>query len=249
MSSRPATVRDKMEKERNELGDLVVNCKDELARYYLMDCLIQETAIRKIEVVLKKTIKSIANLHGFSQCFSITDLGCSSRPNTLLAISNIINEVHELFKKKNLKPPQLQVCLNDLVGNDFNSVFKSLPMFYDNYNKEEGENNMCYVSVVPGSFHERLFPDQSRSNVDPSSNGSGDHVAELLGKSLVDAVNEGLVRESDLNSFNMLFYFAYSDEIRDIIHNQGSFSLDILESFEINLDPYDTDYENGKASD
>ncbi|PWA71230.1 hypothetical protein CTI12_AA283550 [Artemisia annua] len=54
-----------------------------------------------------------------------------------------------------------------------------------------------------------------RSNVDPCSNGSGDHVPELL----------------------------------DIIHNQGSFSLDILETFEINLDPYETDYENVKVSD
>ncbi|GJX69635.1 benzoate carboxyl methyltransferase-like protein [Tanacetum coccineum] len=236
MSSRPATMRDKMEKERNELGDLV---GEEYARPEV-----------KIDVGLKDSgLGKICGILALQLACSIADLGCSSRPNTLLAISNIINEVHKLFKEKNLKPPQLQVCLNDLVGNDFNSVFKSLPMFYDNYNKEEGENNMCYVSVVPGSFHERLFPDQSRSNVDPSSNGSGDHVAELLGKSLVDAVNEGLVRESDLNSFNMLFYFAYSDEIRDIIHNQGSFSLDILESFEINLDPYDTDYENVKASD
>nr|GEX36923.1 S-adenosyl-L-methionine-dependent methyltransferases superfamily protein [Tanacetum cinerariifolium] len=72
---------------------------------------------------------------------------------------------------------------------------------------------------------------------------------ELLGKSLVDAVSEGFVQESDLNSFNMLLYCAYKDEISEIIHNQGSFSLDMLETFEINLDPYDTNYENVKVSD
>ncbi|GJV82599.1 benzoate carboxyl methyltransferase-like protein [Tanacetum coccineum] len=214
---------------------------------YATNSSVQEIAIRKTEAVLKETIKSIANLHGFPQCFNIADLGCSSGPNTLLAISNIIHEVHEVCKEKNLKPPQLQVFLNDLFGNDFNSVFKSLPMFYANYNKEEGENNMCFVSAVPGSFHGRLFPDHSRGNVDPCSDGSG-RVMELLGKSLVDAVNEGFVLESDLNSFNMPVYRAYKDEISETIHNQGSFSLDMLETFEINLDPYDTNYENVKAS-
>nr|QCP80351.1 methyltransferase 8 [Tanacetum cinerariifolium] len=282
---------------------------------YATNSSVQEIAIRKTEAVLKETIKSIANLHGFPQCFNIADLGCSSGPNTLLAISNIIHEVHEVCKEKNLKPPQLQVFLNDLFGNDFNSVFKSLPMFYANYNKEEGENNLCCVSAVPGSFHGRLFPDHSmhffhsstslhwlsqvpkgiennklniyisetsppnvfenyrmqfqkdfttflesrsieivhrgrmvltflgRGNVDPCSDGSG-RVMELLGKSLVDAVNEGFVQESDLNSFNMPVYRAYKDEISETIHNQGSFSLDMLETFEINLDPYDTNYEN-----
>ncbi|KAJ4823695.1 Vacuolar protein sorting-associated protein 35B [Turnera subulata] len=37
----PGRVKEKREKERSELRDLVVNCKDELAQYYLMDCMIQ----------------------------------------------------------------------------------------------------------------------------------------------------------------------------------------------------------------
>lgn len=123
--------------------------------------MLQEMAIRKVESVIKETIKSIANHDGFPHCFTIADLGCSSGPNTLLAVSNIINGVHEVCKEKNLKPPQYQVCLNDLFINDFNSVFESLPMFYAKHKKEKGENSPCYVSAVPGSFHGRLFPDQS----------------------------------------------------------------------------------------
>ncbi|PWA73034.1 SAM dependent carboxyl methyltransferase [Artemisia annua] len=85
------------------------------------------------------------NAPHYQQCYNIADLRCSWGSNTLLAISNIIHEMHEVSKEKNLKPPQLQVCLNNLFGNDFNSVFKSLPpMFYANYNKE-GENIECYV--------------------------------------------------------------------------------------------------------
>ncbi|GJR55108.1 retrovirus-related pol polyprotein from transposon TNT 1-94 [Tanacetum coccineum] len=62
-------------------------------------------------------------------------------------------------------------------------------------------------------------------------------------------LSPGLVRKYDLYSLNVPLYYAYVDEIRDIIHNQGSVSLDILETFEINLDPYDTDYENMNVSD
>ena len=47
----------------------------------------------------------------------------------------------------------------------------------------------------------------------------------------------------------MPLFYAYTDEISKIIHDQGSFSLDIFETSEINLDPYDTNYENVKVSD
>ncbi|GJT85721.1 S-adenosyl-L-methionine-dependent methyltransferases superfamily protein [Tanacetum coccineum] len=208
-------------------------------------------------------------------------------------------------KEKNLKPPQYQVCLNDLFINDFNSVFESLPMFYAKHKKEKGENSPCYVSAVPGSFHGRLFPDQSlpkgiennklninirktsppnvfenykkqfqkdvttflesrsieivhggrmvltlagRSDVDPCGNEGG-QISNLIARSLVDLVKEGLIQESDINSFNIPAYNACSDEIREIIHSQGSFSLDILETFGVDMDPYGAGYENEKVSD
>ena len=60
---------------------------------------------------------------------------------------------------------------------------------------------------------------------------------------------QGLIQESDVNSFNIPLYTAYSDEIRDIIQSHGSFSLDILETFEVDMDPYGADNENVKVSD
>ena len=113
-----------------------------------------EISIRKMHQIIKQVIKGIANLDGFPHYFNIAE-GCSSRPNTILVVSNIINEVHDVCKDKNLKTPQFQLFLNDLYGNDFNSIFKSLPMFYA---KNFGQ---CFISRVPGSFYGRLFPDQS----------------------------------------------------------------------------------------
>ncbi|GJU45829.1 benzoate carboxyl methyltransferase-like protein, partial [Tanacetum coccineum] len=96
------------------------------------------------------------------QCFKIADLGCSSGPNTLLSATNIIDIVHEECKQNNRKAPQFQVSLVDLVGNDFNTVFELLPNFYAKLKEDKGKDfGPCFVSAVPGSFYDRLFPDES----------------------------------------------------------------------------------------
>ncbi|PWA48197.1 S-adenosyl-L-methionine-dependent methyltransferases superfamily protein [Artemisia annua] len=299
---------------------LHMNSGNEESSYATNSC-VQETAIRNVQPILKEAVNCIANLDGFPHCFNIADLGCSSGTNTLLVVSNIMDEVHKVCKENNLKVPQFQVCLNDLFGNDFNSIFKSLPTFYEKHNKEiQGESSPClFVSAVPGSFHRRLFPDQSmhffhsssslhwlsqvpnglennglniymaktsppnvfeiyrmqfekdftsflesrsaeiirggrmvlafqgRSDIDPSSNDCCRHW-ELLAKSLVDMTKEGYVKEAEIRKFNIPMYNPYKDEVRDLIHYQGSFSLDIFESFQINWDPYDPHYENSKST-
>ncbi|GJV80954.1 benzoate carboxyl methyltransferase [Tanacetum coccineum] len=121
-----------------------------------------ETGILKTLPVLKHSIKAIANDDVvFNQCFKIADLGCSSGRNTLLVASNIIDIVIDACRENKRTPSQIQVCLNDLFGNDFNNLFKMLPDFYEKV-KKKGENvGSCFVSAVPGSFYDRLFPDQS----------------------------------------------------------------------------------------
>ena len=126
-------------------------------------CSFQEIVIRKAVPILKEAIKGFAN-HDvfFGQCFKIADLGCSSGPNTLLSATNIIDIVHEECKQNNRKTPQFQVSLVDLVGNDFNTVFGLLPNFYAKLKEDKGKDfGPCFVSAVPGSFYDRLFPDES----------------------------------------------------------------------------------------
>lgn len=105
----------------------------------------------------------MANQDGFfDNCFVIADLGCSSGMNTLLVASSIIDTIHEVCKENNHKTPQIQVCLNDLFENDFNNLFKILPNFYKILKEDKGENFApCFVSAVPGSFYDRLFPNRS----------------------------------------------------------------------------------------
>ncbi|XVF62071.1 hypothetical protein PTKIN_Ptkin08bG0187600 [Pterospermum kingtungense] len=57
----------------------------------------------------------------------LADLGCSSRPNTFLTISEMIDVVLEIFRQSQLKySPEFEVFLNDLPGHDFNAIFSNL---------------------------------------------------------------------------------------------------------------------------
>jgi len=93
---------------------------------------------------------------------AIADLGCSYGPNTLLVISNTIKVVEKICRELNHKSPEYKVFLNDLPGNDFNNVFRSLDIFKENLRTEmETEMGPCYFFGVPGSFYGRIFPNKS----------------------------------------------------------------------------------------
>ncbi|XP_071724866.1 LOW QUALITY PROTEIN: probable methyltransferase TCM_000331 [Rutidosis leptorrhynchoides] len=131
---------------------------------YSKHSLLQEIAIKKAKPVLEEAIKSMLRTgSAFPKCFNVVDLGCSSGPNTLLTISYIIDAVYRICQQEKLaKTPDFQVFLNDLPGNDCNTVFKSLPVFYEKLEKEKcGFLSSCFISGLPGSFYGRLFPNNS----------------------------------------------------------------------------------------
>lgn len=98
--------------------------------------------------------ESIANnldlkLIGFntSKAFQVADLGCSTGPNTFIAVQNIIEAVEQKLPHETL---EFQVFFNDHYDNDFNTLFKTLP-----------SSRKYFASGVPGSFRNRLFPKSS----------------------------------------------------------------------------------------
>ena len=91
----------------------------------------------------------------------IADLGCSSGPNTLLFISNVINIIAGQYNKPG-DPVELQIFLNDLPGNDFNQLFSSLKDLKLDTSEQTGYTPpLCYISGLPKSYYSRLFPRQS----------------------------------------------------------------------------------------
>lgn len=92
--------------------------------------------------------------------FGIADLGCSSGPNTLSIIKDIVEAI-EAVSCKMMSPPatEFRVYLNDLPTNDFNSVFRSLPDFYKELKKQRnGGSPSLFIAGYPGSFYGRIFP-------------------------------------------------------------------------------------------
>nr|GEY94007.1 benzoate carboxyl methyltransferase-like [Tanacetum cinerariifolium] len=214
---------------------------------YATNSYLQEYGIQRALHVTNEAINRMCNdLGGFPGVFKIADLGCSSGPNALLGISNIISRVHDMCKENNFEVPQFQVFLNDLIENDFNILFRSLPTFYAKLKNAEGDHcSPCFVSAVPGSFYSRLFPNKSihlflssyavhwLSQV-PQGLENNKHNIYMAKTSPTN----GRIPESDIDSFNIPYYTPYEDEVRDVIKKEGSFLLDNLYSFALDWEPY-----------
>ncbi|XP_030459933.1 salicylate carboxymethyltransferase-like [Syzygium oleosum] len=100
----------------------------------------------------------------FPASLAIADLGCSTGPNALFATSEIISIAIDVCNAMKHKLPEFQVFLNDLPGNDFNTLFSSfLPRFHGKLNEQMMSNYggsasfLCFFNGVPGSFYGRLF--------------------------------------------------------------------------------------------
>ena len=122
--------------------------------------------MQKKVIYLTKPImeEAITNLYcnNFPATLRIADLGCSSGPNTFFAVLEIVTAVGKLCNKMGRRLPEIQVFLNDLPGNDFNTIFKSLPLFQKDLQKTMGTSvDSCFVTGVPGSFYGRRFPSKS----------------------------------------------------------------------------------------
>ncbi|KAL1128459.1 hypothetical protein V6Z11_A13G249500 [Gossypium hirsutum] len=95
-------------------------------------------------------------------CIKVADLGCASGPNTFFPTCEIVDIVTRIYREAHCESPELQMFLNDLPQNDFNTVFKSVPSFNGRpYFIAGVTGKPCFVAGVAGSFYQRLFPSKS----------------------------------------------------------------------------------------
>ncbi|KAL8034050.1 hypothetical protein ABFX02_12G001800 [Erythranthe guttata] len=118
---------------------------------YSKNSSLQKRAADKVKHIITAAMEQMY-VEKRPNSIGIADLGCSTGPNTL---SNIKQLVHTVLLHPHPDPePEFRVFLNDLPTNDFNTLFQSLPDFYTQLNKHR-----IYISAYPGSFYGRLFPD------------------------------------------------------------------------------------------
>ncbi|KAM4119809.1 hypothetical protein ACJW30_03G087500 [Castanea mollissima] len=104
----------------------------------------------KIDDVIAEKLDVKKNSSTSESTFRLADLGCSVGPNTFITMQNIIF-VQQKYQSQGLDShmPEFQVLFNDHASNDFNTLFASLPP------------RSYFATGVPGSFHDRLFPESS----------------------------------------------------------------------------------------
>ncbi|XP_038693925.1 loganic acid O-methyltransferase-like isoform X3 [Tripterygium wilfordii] len=124
---------------------------------YTQNSKFQEAGSDVAKVLLSNSIKENLQIGKFcddsnQEPFTIVDYGCSVGPNTFASIQTILDSVQLKFKTQRIKSkkPEFLVFFNDLIGNDFNTLFQALPA-----------DRKYFAAGVAGSFHEQLFPKAS----------------------------------------------------------------------------------------
>uniref|UniRef100_A0A803LZL6 Uncharacterized protein n=1 Tax=Chenopodium quinoa TaxID=63459 RepID=A0A803LZL6_CHEQI len=104
--------------------------------------------------------------HPITLC--IADLGCSSSEQNCL--SGLAYGLIEAIDKARRElghggPQEYHICLNDLPGNDFNTVFTSVTSFKDRLKQQLGDDyGHCFVNGVPGSFYGLRYIEEEKLN-------------------------------------------------------------------------------------
>uniref|UniRef100_A0ACD5UJW4 Uncharacterized protein n=1 Tax=Avena sativa TaxID=4498 RepID=A0ACD5UJW4_AVESA len=132
---------------------------------YANNSRLQRKALLENGAALEKAVREVY-MDLLHPTMTVVDLGCSSGQNTLIFISKVIKVVcPESSSRSGCDPVELQVFLNDLPGNDFNQLFRSLEQFNKLTAAAEHEENTplppFYIAGLPGSYYTRLFPRQS----------------------------------------------------------------------------------------
>ncbi|CAH9127316.1 unnamed protein product [Cuscuta epithymum] len=171
-----------------------------------------------MEESIKKMFQRIATS---PSCLRIADLGCSSGANALKAASNIMDMISMVAEEEAMimssdekLPATFQVFLNDLFGNDFNALFKVVPELHKEIRTKS--DGLCFFNATPGSFFGRLFPSHS--------------IHFFHSSFAVHWLTQGMIEMGKLESLRIPIYHPTEKEMREIIQEDGSFTIERLES-------------------
>ncbi|KAK6921659.1 SAM dependent carboxyl methyltransferase [Dillenia turbinata] len=123
---------------------------------YCQNSFFQKAGLEAMKEIMQKEIRDKFDVGKPSSNESLTikiaDFGCSTGPNTFHAVQIILEAIQQKLQSEtiNSQEPEYQVFFNDLVTNDFNTLFASLP-----------PKRQYHAAAVPGSFHNVVLPKSS----------------------------------------------------------------------------------------
>ncbi|KAM3345066.1 hypothetical protein P3S68_024775 [Capsicum galapagoense] len=119
---------------------------------YAKNSLLQEKVILMTKSIKDEAISALChNLYPI-KTIRITDLGCSSGPNTFLTVSQLIQTIDKESKKKGHNSPEFHIFLNDLPNNDFNTIFQSLLFPSNSLHFVHSSYSLHWLSQVPNGI-------------------------------------------------------------------------------------------------
>jgi indole-3-acetate O-methyltransferase len=99
---------------------------------------------------------------GNKPLLTAADLGCSCGQNTLLIADVIVDHMTDKsFGSKDDDGLEFCFYFSDLPSNDFNTLFHLLPQQAAAAGRDGRQSRRYFAAAVPGSFHDRLFPERS----------------------------------------------------------------------------------------
>ncbi|GMH17492.1 hypothetical protein Nepgr_019333 [Nepenthes gracilis] len=87
--------------------------------------------------------------------------------------------------------------------------------------------------VIPGGRMVLTF--SGRMSKDPTAEEGFNHVTEAIARSLMTMVSEGIIPEEKVDCFNLPCYAACTEEVKEIVEDEGSFVIDRLEAMEVDV--------------
>ncbi|MED6195595.1 hypothetical protein PIB30_039375 [Stylosanthes scabra] len=160
--------------------------------------------------ILKENIMRLYSIMQ-PQCLKVADLGCSSGPNALqMAPRELVNK--ENIYLTSTSPPAMQKAYLEQFQQDFKRFLKL----------------RSQELVSKGGMVLTLFGRDQTRDMRTSW--------RLFGRILNDMVLENLIEEIKLESFNLPVYDPTIEEAREVIEEEGSFTLQRLESVTVSYD-------------
>ncbi|GMH17498.1 hypothetical protein Nepgr_019339 [Nepenthes gracilis] len=86
-----------------------------------------------------------------------------------------------------------------------------------------------------------------RMSTDPTADEACYHW-ELIARSLMNMVSKGIIQEEKVDSFNLPYYSASSEEVKEIVEDEGSFAINRLEAIDVDWDIGGCDSSNASPS-
>ncbi|XP_047250261.1 loganic acid O-methyltransferase-like isoform X5 [Capsicum annuum] len=191
--------------------------------------MVRDAITRKLDI--KKIMLSSSNT------LCLADFGCSIGPNTFIAMQHVVQSLKEKYHNTNIL--EFEVFFNDHVTNDFNTLFRSVPIDRSYYafgvpGTFHGTSNVEVLNAYVAQFEKdmEMFLDARAEEIVEGgmmviiSPQSSECLVKFFGSSLMDL---GKIDESLVNSFNLPIYFPSLEDMAKAVEKNDYFSIEIIE--------------------